>query len=141
MKNIIDFLNLHFIFKIVLVVIILDTILGSARALKEHKWNSTFGIDGIIRKTMMVICVIAFIILDYILGIDLLFFIPEEISNFIHISRAGISELFGILFILYEATSILKNMYLCGLPVPKQIKEKIETLLKNMTTELDKKEG
>ena len=126
--------------KILLLLIILDTVLGSIRALKEHKWNSTFGINGILRKTAMIICTISFVFTDYLLKMDLLFFIPKEITEFIHLDNAGITELFTIMFGLFECTSILKNMVLCGLPVPKKLKTKIEKLLNNMTTELDKKE-
>ena len=140
-QNIINSVNTNLAFKIIMICIVLDTILGSARALKEGKWNSTIGINGMIRKSAMLVCIITFIILDSIMNINFLGMIPEEILNVAHIDKAGITEFFGILFILYEITSILKNMVLCGLPVPKIIKAKIEALLKNMTTELDKKDG
>ena len=78
---------------------------------------------------------------DHIYKIDLLFMIPDEITNTIHLNNIGLTEVFGIMYILWESISVLKNMYLCGLPIPKFMKEKLETLLKNMTTELDKKEG
>ena len=39
------------------------------------------------------------------------------------------------MFILYEITSILKNMVLCGLPIPQKIKIAIEKLLDNLTSE------
>ena len=78
---------------------------------------------------------------DHIYKIDLLFMIPDEIANTIHLNNIGLTEVFGIMYILWESISVLKNMYLCGLPIPKFMKEKLETLLKNMTTELDKKEG
>ncbi|WP_334291397.1 phage holin family protein [Clostridioides difficile] len=51
------------------------------------------------------------------------------------------SEFFSILFILYESVSILKNMYLCGLPVPKKLKDRIGNLLDTMTDELNVKGG
>ena len=141
LNNIINAVNINVAFRIIMICIVLDTILGSARALKEHKWNSTVGINGMIRKSAMIVCIITFIILDNIMHINFLGMIPEEILSVAHIESAGITEFFGILFILYEITSILKNMVLCGLPVPKVIKTKIEALLNNMTTELDKKEG
>ena len=75
------------------------------------------------------------IIIDSILKIDLLFFIPKEITNILKLNEVGIFELFGIMFILYEITSILKNMVKCGLPIPKKIKTTIEKLLKNLTSE------
>ena len=129
------------IIQILVVVIIFDTVLGSLRALKEGKANSTIGINGLLRKVAMLLGMIFLVLVDYIFKIDLLFMIPEEIANTIHLNNIGLTEVFGIMYILWEAISVLKNMYLCGLPIPKFMKEKLETLLKNMTTELDKKEG
>jgi toxin secretion/phage lysis holin len=48
----------------------------------------------------------------------------------------GVCELFCILFILYEIVSILKNMTLCGLPVPARLKSFIQKFLDDMTEEL-----
>jgi len=125
----------NFIFYLLIITILLDVFLGSIRALKEKKWNSTIGINGILRKTAMIGSSIFLIIIDSLLKIDLLFFIPKEITNITKINEVGIFELFGIMFILYEITSILKNMVLCGLPIPKRIKTTIEKLLNNLTSE------
>lgn len=125
----------NIIFYLLLITILLDIFLGSLRALKERKWNSTVGINGILRKTAMIGSSIFLIIIDSILKIDLLFFIPKEITNIIKLNEVGIFELFGIMFILYEITSILKNMVKCGLPIPKKIKKWVEKLLNNLTSE------
>ena len=125
----------NIIFYLLITAILLDIFLGSLRALKEKKWNSTVGINGILRKTAMIGSSIFLIIIDSILKIDLLFFIPKEITNALKLNEVGIFELFGIMFILYEITSILKNMVKCGLPIPKRIKTKIEKLLNNLTSE------
>lgn len=125
----------NIIFYLLITAILLDIFLGSLRALKEKKWNSTVGINGILRKTAMIGSSIFLIIIDSILKIDLLFFIPKEITNILKLNEVGIFELFGIMFILYEITSILKNMVLCGLPIPKKIKIAIEKLLNNLTSE------
>ena len=45
-------------------------------------------------------------------------------------------KFFCLLFILYEAVSILKNMTLCGLPVPVRIKKWVQKFLEDMTEEL-----
>ena len=128
----ISFLNFNnIIFYLLVTAILLDIFLGSLRALKEKKWNSTIGINGILRKTAMIGSSIFLIIIDSILKIDLLFFIPKEITNTLKLNEVGIFELFGIMFILYEITSILKNMVKCGLPIPKKIKRTIEKLLNN----------
>ena len=132
----ISFLNFNnIIFYLLVTAILLDIFLGSLRAMKEKKWNSTIGINGILRKTAMIGSSIFLIIIDSILKIDLLFFIPKEITNILKLNEVGIFELFGIMFILYEITSILKNMILCGLPIPKKIKTTIEKLLNNLTSE------
>lgn len=132
----ISFFNFNnIIFYLLVTAILLDIFLGSLRALKEKKWNSTIGINGILRKTAMIGSSIFLIIIDSILKIDLLFFIPKEITNTLKLNEVGIFELFGIMFILYEITSILKNMVKCGLPIPKKIKRTIEKLLDNLTSE------
>jgi len=125
----------NIIFYLLITTILLDIFLGSLRALKEKKWNSTVGINGILRKTAMIGSSMFLIIIDSILKIDLLFFIPKEITNTLKLNEVGIFELFGIMFILYEITSILKNMVKCGLPIPKKIKTTIEKLLNNLTSE------
>ena len=125
----------NIIFYLLITTILLDVFLGSLRALNERKWNSTIGINGILRKTAMIGSSIFLIVIDTILKIDLLFFIPKEITETIKLKEIGIFELFALMFILYETTSILKNMVLCGLPIPKRIKTKIEKLLNDLTSE------
>ena len=92
----------------------------------------------IILKILMIISLIILMMIDYVINFDFIGFIPDEIKQFINI-KIGISSVFAILFILYEFTSVLKNMVKCGLPVPKKLKEKIENLLNNFTTELEDK--
>ncbi len=125
----------NIIFYLLIVSILLDVFLGSIRAIKDRSWNSTVGINGILRKTAMIGSSVFLIVVDSILNIDLLFFIPDEILNFLHINSVGIFELFGIMFILYESSSVLKNMVLCGLPIPLKIKKVIEKFLSDMTSE------
>lgn len=125
----------NIIFYLLIIVILLDVFLGSIRAIKDRSWNSTVGINGILRKTAMIGSSVFLIVVDSILNIDLLFFVPDEILNFLCINSIGIFELFGIMFILYESSSILKNMVLCGLPIPLKIKKIIEKFLSDMTSE------
>ncbi len=127
----------NIIFYLLVISILLDVFLGSIRAIKERTWNSTVGINGILRKCAMIGSGVFLIVVDSILNIDLLFFVPDEILGFFGISFVGIFELFGIMFILYESSSILKNMVLCGLPIPSKIKIIIERFLSDMTSEVD----
>ena len=68
--------------------------------------------------------------------INMLGMVPEKYIQIMGIQKLGICEFFCLLFILYEAVSILKNMTLCGLPVPARIKKWIQKFLEDMTEEL-----
>lgn len=136
MSEIITLFEAHLFFRILLYAVILDTVLGVLRAIKEHKFNSCVGIDGAIRKAAMILSVVFLMIIDSVVQIDFLFMIPEEYLQIIGLERLGICELFCLLYILYEAISILKNMTLCGLPVPMRIKRWIQKFLDDMTDEL-----
>ena len=74
--------------------------------------------------------------IDVIMHINIVGMIPEQYIQVIGIQKLGICEFFCLLFILYEAVSILKNMTLCGLPVPKKIKKWVQKFLEDMTEEL-----
>ena len=136
MTEIITFFEAHLFFKLLLYAVLLDTLLGVLRAIKEHKFNSCVGIDGAIRKVAMILSVVFLMIIDASVKIDFLFMIPKEYLQYIGLERLGICELFCILFILYECISILKNMTLCGLPIPTKIKRWLQKFLDDMTDEL-----
>ena len=127
-------------FEILLIAVVLDTILGVLRAIKEHKFNSCVGIDGTIRKTAMLLSVGLLMLVDIIMHVNILFMIPEQYIKLLGIQKLGVCEFFCLLFVLYEAVSNLKNMTLCGLPVPERIKKWIQKFLSDMTDELPEKE-
>lgn len=135
-ENIIEFFSKHLFFEILIYAVLMDTFLGVLRAIKEHKFNSCIGIDGMIRKVAMLFSVIFLMIIDSITQIDFLFMIPNEFLQYVGIDRLGICALFCLLFILFESISILKNMTLCGLPIPGKLKNFIQKFLDNMTEEL-----
>lgn len=136
MSVLIAFFESHLFFILLLYAVLLDTLLGVLRAIKEHKFNSCVGIDGAIRKVAMILSVVFLMIIDASVKIDFLFMVPTEYLKYIGLERLGICELFCILFIMYECISILKNMTLCGLPVPMKIKRWIQKFLDDMTDEL-----
>lgn len=138
MDKIITLLSSNSFVKILLIVVALDTILGVLRAIKEHKFNSCVGIDGAIRKAGMLLSVGFLMATDVIMHINVLSMVPEEYVQILGIDKMGICEFFSLLFILYELVSILKNMTLCGLPVPTKIKKWIQKFLDDMTEELPK---
>lgn len=124
------------IFTILIVVIVFDLIFGILRSIKEKNINSCIGIDGIIRKTGMLICIILTKIIDYLMQIDLLFLIPDSIKEILKINKCGINLLFDILFITFETLSVIKNMYKCNLPIPIKLQNILEKILKEFTEEI-----
>jgi len=122
------------IIQVLLLAIVMDTVFGIFRAIRQFKLNSSFGIDGVIRKVAMVAAVSFLVVLDAITNFNLIGFIPDEIRKYIA-SRIGIAEFFGIIFIGFEAVSVLKNMALCGLPV-KGVWKKVRDFLGKYTDEL-----
>ena len=127
-------------FKVLIVVIALDSIFGILRALKQKKVNSSIGIDGVIRKVGMLIAVLFLRLLDQIITLDLIGFIPENLKQVANIGSLGISDLFGLIFIVFEILSIMKNMVLCELPIPKKLQGMLENIMKEFTGELHTKD-
>ena len=106
--------------KILMIVIVLDTIFGILRAIKERSLNSCIGIDGIIRKIGMLIAIFFLCMIDSIINLDLIGFIPDTVKEYLNFGQVGISDIFMLLFILFEILSVFKNMILCKLPIPKK---------------------
>ena len=124
--------------QLLLIAICADMVFGSLRAAKYHCWNSAVGIDGAIRKAGMLACVLLFTAIDMMMHVDVLGWLPADARNVLDscgVVKMGVTELFALLFILYEATSVLKNMLLCGLPVPAGLREKLGAWLNTMTEE------
>ncbi|MDO5346924.1 MAG: phage holin family protein [Lachnospiraceae bacterium] len=123
--------------QIVILWIVFDTILGCLRAVKHHKFNSAFGIDGGIRKVAMIVSVAFLMLVDLMVGVNVISWLPDALRQAVGLTKIGVGEFFCILFILYESVSILKNLYLCGCPTPKWLKTWLEKFLEDMTGELE----
>lgn len=126
--------------QILCVVIVLDLIFGILRAIKERKLNSCIGIDGMIRKVGMLITIIVLSVIDYLVNIDFIVFIPEGIKQIISLEKVGITEVFNLLFIIFESLSILKNMVLCKMPIPVKLQKFLERVMKEFTEEIKESE-
>lgn len=118
--------------------VIIDTFYGLIRAIKDKETNSTIGIDGSIRKIAMIGTIAFLYILDIFLQINVTFFIPSEWLQIFGTDKIGLCEFFSILYVIFESLSILKNMALVGLPIPK-LQEFLTEKLKYFTDELNKK--
>lgn len=122
--------------KILIIFIVFDVIFGVLRALKEKKINSCIGIDGIIRKVGMILTIIICIVIDKMINIDLISFVPVEVKNYINVDKVGLAFLFNVLYIVFEILSVFKNMIKCKLPLPKKLKSLLEKILKEFTSEM-----
>lgn len=123
--------------QVLVIFIVLDVIFGILGSIKQHKTNSTIGIDGIIRKIGMIFSIAGCVMVDFIVKIDLVFFLPEGLKNYV--GSIGIASLFAIIYCLFETLSIFKNMMRCKIPLPNKLKKYIEKLLSEFTNEV--KEG
>lgn len=124
--------------KVLIIVIVLDTIFGILRAIKEKELNSCIGIDGIIRKVGMLITIIFVKLLDLIIDVNLIGFLPEELREILNLQKVGISSLFNLMFVVFEILSIFKNAIKCKLPMPKKFQEFLEKIMEEFTGELTK---
>ena len=120
---------------LVVLAVICDTCFGIIRAVKEKKFNSNFGIDGALRKIGMLLSLTFLVIVDAVIQINLIGFIPAEVRTALGLETVGVAEFFSILYLAYEIVSILKNMVLCGLPV-KSVWNTVRKFLGKYTTEL-----
>ena len=123
-----------------LFAVVIDVFFGILRSIKQKKINSNIGISGCIRKAAMIATVVFLFFVDRIININFLFIIPEEWLKFIGTEKIGLSELFAIFYMLFEILSILKNMSLLGIPVPK-VSKYLEDKLKDLTNEFKNKNG
>lgn len=119
LTNLLTALAENVIIELVIIAVVMDTLFGAGRAIKQHKFNSSVGIDGAIRKISMLLSLVFLAIIDKLIHINLIGFIPENVRTYFpkSIVVIGLAEFFGLLYLCYEMVSILKNMTLCGLPV------------------------
>lgn len=137
MEKLVEALACNNVIRLVIIAIVMDTVFGVLRAGKEHRFNSCVGIDGAIRKVAMVVSLVFLAAIDLLINVNLIGFIPEEVRSYFpeSISVIGLAEFFGMLYLCYEAVSVLKNMALCGLPV-KKLWETVRNFLGKYTEEL-----
>lgn len=126
------------IIQMVILAVVMDTVFGIFRAIRQRKLNSSFGIDGAVRKISMMASISFLVILDSIANINLIGFLPEEIREYLG-SKIGSAEFFGLIYLAFEVVSVLKNMALCGLPV-RGVWQKVREFLGKYTDELPNEE-
>lgn len=124
---------------LVIVAIVADTLFGTLRAIKEKKINSSIGIDGILRKVGMLLALLFCVIVDYIVGINIVGWVPDSVMSVlraINLNVIGLEQFFGFLFAIFESLSVLKNLKLLGIPIPKGIDDALNKIFETYTDEL-----
>lgn len=139
MEMLLNHLQDHKMIVFVAVVITFDLFVGVLRAIKERKPNSTIGIDGAIRKVGMIGCLCFLLALDFMMKINIVGWLPQQMLDIIGViglDVVGLSDMFGLMFIIFEMLSIVKNWALLGLPMFKGINAWILNFLETFTDEL-----
>lgn len=126
------------IVKILIIALLFDVFLGSLRAIKEKNWNSTIGINGMLRKAGMVGSVVFLALADVVICFNLIAWVPDNIKQVFNLNSVGLCDLFGLMFLLYELTSVLKNAAIVGI-IGKKLSNKLQKILQKLTSELDGK--
>lgn len=126
------------IVKIFIIALLFDVFLGSLRAIKEKNWNSTIGINGMLRKAGMVGSVVFLALADVVICFNLIAWVPDNIKQVFNLNSVGLCDLFGLMFLLYELTSVLKNAAIVGI-IGKKLSNKLQKILQKLTSELDGK--
>lgn len=126
------------IVKILIIALLFDVFLGSLRAIKEKNWNSTIGINGMLRKAGMVGSVVFLALADVVICFNLIAWVPDNIKQLFNLNSVGLCDLFGLMFLLYELTSVLKNAAIVGI-IGKKLSNKLQKILQKLTSELDGK--
>ena len=116
-KPVFEIMRDNTLFKLVIIMIVMDVVFGSLRAAKERDFNSSIGIDGGIRKIGMLISLVCLVFVDILCPVNLIGFMPDTLRDYMHIQDISVMEFFALLYIVYEVLSVLKNMTLSGLPV------------------------
>jgi toxin secretion/phage lysis holin len=125
------------IFRLLLVLVIADLIFGGFRAIREKRFNSTTGIDGVIRKSAMLVAMVFFGLVDLTLKWNFIGMIPDKILAVLPVQNVGSMALIGIYLCMYEALSVLKNMSLSGLPL-QPVWKRLSSWLEKNTDEISK---
>lgn len=139
MEKLLFYMYSHKMIVFVIIAILFDLFVGVMLAFKNKRTNSSIGIDGMIRKVSMIGCLGFLIVVDWLLRLNLIGWLPTqllELFSNIGIKNVGASDIFGLLFIVFECLSIIKNWTLLGLPMFKSVNAWIKNFLETFTDEM-----
>lgn len=116
---------------IVVLLVIVDFFTGYVKAYLKCQLNSSVGLDGLIRKAMILFSMLVFKLLDEMLNFNLLKVFPSEglvLLVEMGVEKVGLMEILGVGVVLQEGTSILENLHELGVPIPKCLARRIERI-------------
>ena len=112
LKSLTDVTNMVY-----LLLITLDILLAVGIAVRNSKFSAQQLVSGIVRKVSAIVSLIVFAGIDFIVGIDLSYMIPNSWVEKGNIQHVGLATIFALAYIIHEFGSLLKNMRTVGLPV------------------------
>ena len=80
---------------LLIIAVCADMLFGTLRAAKYRCWNSAIGIDGAIRKAGMLASVLLFTLMDMLLHVDILAWLPADVRTVmdtVGVVKMGITE-------------------------------------------------
>lgn len=96
-----------------LIAIVLDYISGLIKAYITKSLSSSIGFKGILKKVAVLIIVMLAVLVDRVT-----------------VNNGGIRTLVIYYFVANEGLSILENLAIAGLPIPKKLKDALKVLKK-----------
>lgn len=127
---------------LLMILCFFDVMLGILTAIRKGTINSTIGLNGIIRKVVIIVSLLFLHMIDILCGVNLISFFPNNIKDWIQstlqINTVGIAGLFGVYIILFELLSILKNWESAtNIRIPQKIKKLLNRISSEVQTDED----
>ena len=116
---------------LVVFLMICDILSGVFKAIAQKRGiNSTIGTNGLIRKAGVLLALLVFIVMDSLIELNFISFIPNEVLDVFKLQQTciGLSHVMLGFFGLFELVSLFENLGEVGVPLPQFIMKSIERL-------------
>ena len=116
---------------LVVFLMICDILSGIFKAIAQKRGiNSTIGTNGLIRKAGVLLALLVFIVVDSLVELNFISFIPNEVLDVFKLQQTciGLSHVMLGFFGLFELVSLFENLGEVGVPLPNIIMKSVERL-------------
>ena len=116
---------------LIVFLMICDILGGIFKAIaKKRGINSTIGTNGLIRKAGVLLALLVFIVVDSLVELNFISFIPNEVLDVFKLQQTciGLSHVMLGFFGLFELVSLFENLGEVGVPLPQFLMKSIERL-------------